>query len=67
MKCMRRTAGCTKWDHKNEDSVMEHKIESITGYIKYYQENWRSHVNRTDAGRFLKAILRYRPQGKRSV
>jgi hypothetical protein len=36
---------------------MELKIESITDYIKYYQENWKSHMNRMDAGRFPKAIL----------
>jgi len=52
---------------RNEDIIMELKIESILDYIKYYQENWRSHVNRMDAGRFPKAILRYRPQGKRSI
>jgi hypothetical protein len=33
------------------------KIESITDYIKCYQENWRSHVNGMDAGRFPKAIF----------
>jgi hypothetical protein len=36
-------------------------------YIKHYQERWRSHVNRMNAGRFLKAVLRYRPKGKRSI
>jgi hypothetical protein len=65
MKFMKRTVGCTKWDKKI--LLMELKTESITHYIKYYQENWTSHGNRMDAGRFPKAILRYRPQGKRSI
>jgi hypothetical protein len=44
---------------------MELKIESITDYIKYYEESCRSHANRMEAGRFPKAILRYRPQGEK--
>jgi hypothetical protein len=44
--------------------LMELKIESVTNFIKYCQENWRSHVNRMDAGRFPKEILRHRSQGK---
>jgi hypothetical protein len=68
MKFMRRTAGYTKWDHKrNEDILTELKIEPMIHYIKHYQESWRSHVNRMNAGRFPKAILRYRPKGKRSI
>jgi hypothetical protein len=44
MKFM-RTVGYTNWD-QNEDILMELKIELMTDYIKYYQENWRSHVNK---------------------
>jgi len=58
LKFMRRTAGYMKWDYKkNEDILMELKTESITEYIKYYQVNWRSRMNRIDAGRFPKAVL----------
>jgi hypothetical protein len=46
---------------------MELNIESITNYIKHYQANWRGEVNRMNAGRFPEGMLRYRPQGKRSV
>jgi hypothetical protein len=68
MKFMRRTEQgvIRSGTIKNEDILTELKIESITDYIKYYQENWRSYVNRMDAGRFPKTILRYRPQEKRS-
>jgi hypothetical protein len=58
VKFMSRTAGYTKWDHtKKEDILMELKIELITDSVKCYQENWRSHMNGMDAGRFPKAIL----------
>jgi len=69
-----RICGWKNYDAKNAnfgiknlnlDILMELKTESITEYIKYYQENWRSHVNRMDTGRFLKAILQYRPQRKK--
>jgi hypothetical protein len=60
MKFTRRTLDYTKWDHKrNEDILTELKIEPMIDYIKHYQESWRSHVNRMNAERFLKAILRY--------
>jgi hypothetical protein len=57
-----------KWDHKrNEDIQLEFKIESVTDCIKHYQENWVSHVERTNMGGFPKVILQHRPQRKRSV
>jgi hypothetical protein len=36
---------------------MELKIGKIRDYIKYYQETWRGHARRMDAGGFPKAIL----------
>jgi hypothetical protein len=39
-----------------EDMLMELQTMSVTDYIKHYL---RSHANRTHAGRFPKAILRY--------
>jgi hypothetical protein len=68
MKFMRRTASFTKWDHKrNQDILTELNTEPMIDDIKHYQESWRSHVNRMSAGRFPKAILRYRSKGKRSI
>jgi hypothetical protein len=67
MKFKERTAGYTKWDHKRNDILKELKIEPVIDYIKHYQESCRSFVNRMNTGRFLKAILRYRPMGKRSI
>jgi hypothetical protein len=68
MKFMRRAAGYTKWNQKRkEDILTELKIEPMVDYIKQYQESCSSHVNRMDTGRFPKAILRYRPKGKRSI
>jgi hypothetical protein len=60
MKFMKRMAGYTNWDHKrNQDILTELRIEPMIDYIKHCQESWRSHVNRMNAGRFPKAILRY--------
>jgi hypothetical protein len=61
---MRRTAVYTKRDQKMEDILMEHKIKSIRDYIKYDQENCISHVNRMEARKSPKAILRSGPHGK---
>jgi hypothetical protein len=46
---------------------MELKIKPKIHYIKHYKKSWRIHVNRMNAGRFSKEILRYHPKGKRSV
>jgi hypothetical protein len=59
MKFLRRTASYMKWNHEGNDILTELKIEPMTDYIKHYQERWSSHVNRMNAGRFLKAFLRY--------
>jgi hypothetical protein len=49
----RRTEGYTKCGHRgNEDILTELKIKAAIDDIKYYQKNWRSHVSRTNAGRF---------------
>jgi hypothetical protein len=54
---MRRTASCKKWDHERNEAILtELKIETITDYIKHYQENGRSHMNRMNTGRFPKTI-----------
>jgi hypothetical protein len=57
-----------KLSHPGSGPAMaELKIEPIIDYIKHCQESCRSHVNKMDAGRFPKAIFRYRPKGKRSI
>jgi hypothetical protein len=50
---------------KNEDIVMEPRIESVTDYVKYYQGKWRSHVNRMDAERFPKANFMMSTSGEK--
>jgi hypothetical protein len=53
-----------KWAHKrNEDILTEPKTKPVLDYIKHTHENW-SHVNTVNAGKFLKAILRYQPKDK---
>lgn len=68
MKFMRRTAGYTKWDHqRNEDILQELGLEPILQYIHQYQENWFLHVKRMPRSRIPRAVLNYRPSGKRSL
>ena len=68
MRFMRRTAGYTKWDHKkNEDVLQELNISPVLDHIYRYQQNWKEHVSRMGSSRFPKAILKYRPNGKRSL
>jgi hypothetical protein len=55
-----------KWDRKiNEDILTELETKPVINYIKHYQDSWRTCVNRMNAGRFLKAVLRHRPKGER--
>jgi hypothetical protein len=59
-----RTVGYTKWDHEiREDNLTELKSKPVRDFIKHWQGNWRSRMNRMNVGRFPKAILRYRPKG----
>jgi hypothetical protein len=60
MKFVRRTVDYTKWGHKiNEGILTELKSKPVIDYIKHYEENWRSHVNGINAGKFQRVILRY--------
>jgi hypothetical protein len=68
MKFMWRTAGCTKWDLKrNEEVLQELKMEPVLDYICRYKNNWREHVNRMSRTRIPKAIMYYQRRGKRSL
>ena len=68
MKFMRATVGYTRWDHKrNEDVLRELQLESVVHFINNYQLNWKNHVHRMSVNRIPKAMLHYRPLGKRSL
>jgi hypothetical protein len=53
-QCITTLAGYTVI--KNEDIMKDLKIE--LDYMQQYQENWKSHRDRIDMERFLKAILK---------
>ncbi|KAJ4433030.1 hypothetical protein ANN_15287 [Periplaneta americana] len=60
------STGYTKWDRrKNEDILQELNLSSILDYISRYQLNWKEHVSRMVSSRIPKAIMKYRPNGKR--
>lgn len=68
MRFMRRTAGYTKWDHKRNEEIMDELgLEPILQHIQHYQNNWMAHLQRMPSHRIPRAILRYHPQGKRSL
>jgi hypothetical protein len=65
---IRYTAGCTKWDHKQNEEIMEKlKTESVLQNTGKHRQNWRDHVNGTGRQRNTQQILQYMPQGKRSI
>jgi hypothetical protein len=68
MRFLRRTAGCTRWDHKrNEDILTELQISEITEFIYQYKKNWKEHVDRMGSDRIPKMILKYQPKRKRNL
>jgi len=65
---IRYTAGCTKWDHKQNGEISEElKTESVLQNTGKQRQNWRDHVNGMDRRRNAQQILQYMPQGKRSI
>jgi hypothetical protein len=65
VKLLRETAKCTLYDHKrNEDIIKELKTTSF-GKINIYKNKWIQCVHRMDRPRFLNAVMKYKPAGKR--
>jgi len=63
---IRYTADCTKWDHKQNEEIMEElKAESVLQNTGKLRHNWRYHVNSMDRRRTTQQILQYKPQSKR--
>ena len=63
---IRHTVGCTKWDHKQNEEIMEElKTESTLQNTGKHRQNWRDHVNSKDRRRTNQQILQYMPQGKK--
>jgi hypothetical protein len=52
MKCMRRTGGYNKWDHKRNEVISDKpKIKQVLDYIQNDQRKWKKHMNRMNTGR----------------
>jgi hypothetical protein len=67
MRFLRRTAGCTRWDHKRNDIFTELQISQITEFICQYRTNWKEHADRMSSDRIPKKIQKYQPKGKRNL
>jgi hypothetical protein len=68
MRFLRRTAGCSCWDHRrNEDILTELQISQITEFIYQYRTNCKEHVDRMSSDRISKMILKYQPKGQRNL
>ena len=66
MKFMHRIAGCTMWDYRKNDDILEElKMVPIINYIHQYQQNRYQHVNRMSRSRIPRAIANYQPNGKK--
>jgi len=65
---IRYTADCTKWDHKQNEEIMEElKTETVLQNTGKLRQNWRDHVNSMDRRRTTQQILQCMPQSKRSI
>jgi hypothetical protein len=68
MKFLRKTAGYTLMDHKeNEEIIRELQAAPIIKKIQIYKTKWIQHVSRMDDQRYPKKMLQYQPRGKRRL
>jgi hypothetical protein len=66
MKFLRRTAGYTLLDHKkNEDILQELNTTPVLEKITIYRHKRVKHIHRMNNSRFPKALIEYRPRGRR--
>jgi hypothetical protein len=62
---LKRTAEYTLFDHKRSEEILEDlKVEPVDEKLRRYKSNWLQHVTRM-AKRMPKAMLNYRPNGRR--
>jgi hypothetical protein len=67
MKFLRKTAGYTLMDHKqNEEIIRELQVATIINKIQNYKTKW-IHVSRMDDQRYPKKMLQFQPRGKRRL
>ncbi|PSN31395.1 hypothetical protein C0J52_25836 [Blattella germanica] len=52
---------------RNEDARKELGIFNLLEEIKKYRRNWREHIERMEDSRTPKAMLKYKPKGRRDV
>ena len=65
---MRFTAEYTKWDHIRNDVIMkELQAKPVLEIIQQYEKNWNDHMIPMPRNRIRKAVLHYRPIGKRDL
>jgi hypothetical protein len=60
-------AGCTLFDHKrNEEGLEELKVEPVDEKQRRYKSNWLQQATGLN-NRMPKAMLNYRPNGRRRL
>jgi len=68
IKFLRPLAGCTRFDHKTNDSVRrELQTECILDKTDEYRWNWFLHLQRMPPNRIPLKSYHYRPQGRRAI
>jgi hypothetical protein len=56
MRFIRRTLGCTLFDHKRNEELMDKKLKTtpIIDFVTQYRKNWKEHVHRMTPGKIPK-------------
>ena len=57
MKFSKRTTGCTLFDHKRNEEILEElKAEPVEEKLRRYKSNWLRHVTRMNSRRMAKIM-----------
>jgi hypothetical protein len=65
---MRKTAGYTRSDYKNNLDVMKDlNTQPVMEFIDNYRYNWKTHVLRVPHSSIPFILVSYQPKGRRSL
>jgi hypothetical protein len=69
VKFFRRPAGHTLLDiHTRDEEILEEfKVEPVDEKLRRHKARWPQHVTRINSNRMPKAMLTYRPSGRRRL